>query len=140
MNGSDIRNNDIAEEKVGFLSRFNIVGFAYGVVSNLSFGVGNVIVKLLVNHNPSISEYELIYWKSISMLLFNYLYIRQFGVTVVDVPKKYRNVIVFRAFVGFMGMQGFWGAFQYLPVSIASCLTMTVPIPTAFLVHFFLKE
>ena len=38
------------------------------------------------------------------MMLFNYLYITQSGHSVLDVPKKYRNVIVVRALAGFWGL------------------------------------
>ena len=69
-----------------------------------SYSVAAPIVKTCYLHNPTISEYEIVYWKSISMVLFNYLFIRSFGVFPMDVPRKYQRIIVFRALIGFYGV------------------------------------
>ena len=104
------------------------------------YSFASIFIKMLYNHNPALSEYEIIYWKSISMMFYNYLYIRQFGITVLDVPPMYRNHIVARALVGFWGLQGEWGAYKYMPLSITRCILMTGPIPAAFLAQYFLGE
>ena len=85
-------------------SKLNVVGFAFGVTANILYSLSHLCVKTLYNHNPSISAHEIIYWKSVTMILYNYTYIRQFGITVLDVPPKYRNAIVFRALIGFWGL------------------------------------
>lgn len=105
-----------------------------------SYSVAAPIVKMCYLHNPTISEYEIVYWKSISMVLFNYLFIRSFGVFPMDVPRKYQNLIVFRACIGFFGLQGLWGAVRYMPVTVASCIFFTAPIWTALLAHCLFKE
>jgi len=112
----------------------------FGVVANTSYAIANVLVKVLFNRNPTISEYEVIYWKSITMIIYNYFYIRHFGHTVVSVPPKYRNIIVFRALIGFGGVQGYWGAIKYMPLNIGSCICMATPIFTAILACIFLGE
>ena len=67
------------------------------------------------------------------MMFYNYIYTRQFGVTVLDVPKMYRYAIVARALIGFWGLQGEWGALKYMPISITRCIMMINPIPAAML-------
>ena len=74
------------------------------------------------------------------MMLFNYLYIRQYNLSVIDVPKKYRNIIVFRALAGFWGIQGTWAAFRYMPLNLANCILMMGPIPIAIAARLILKE
>jgi hypothetical protein len=52
----------------------------------------------------------------------NYLYIRGFGHYPMDVPKNYRNIIVFRAIIGYVGVQGMWASVKYMPVGTAACI------------------
>ena len=74
------------------------------------------------------------------MMIFNYLYIRSIGVFVMDVPRKYHYLIVFRAFVGFGGLTGSWGACKYMPVGIANCIFSTWVIYLAVMARIFLNE
>ena len=48
--------------------------------------------------------------------------------------------MVFRAMIGFTGVQGNWGAVEYMPVSVASCIFRTIPIWTALAAHYLFKE
>lgn len=56
------------------------------------------------------------------MICMNYLYIRGFGHYPMDVPKTYRNIIVFRALIGYFGVQGMWASVKYMPVGTAACI------------------
>ena len=76
----------------------------FGLVSNIAYSMTSPIVKIIYGHNKAISSYEILYWKSISMMVMNYLFVRSFGVFVMDVPKEYRNIIVFRALIGYTGI------------------------------------
>lgn len=115
-------------------------GLAFSLVANLSYSLTSPIVKMIYLHNPAISAYEILFWKSISMMVFNYCFVRSHGVFVMDVPSKYRRIIVFRALVGFWGIQGMWGSVKYMPVSTAGCIFFTMPIWVAVIAFFFLKE
>lgn len=84
--------------------------------------------------------YEVIYWKSVSMIIYNYLYITSFGLTIIDIPKNYRKVMLCRGFVGFFGLQGYWASLKYMPISLASCICVTTPIPLAILAQVILGE
>lgn len=79
-------------------------GLAFSLAANLSYSLTSPIVKIIYQHNLAISAYEILFWKSISMMVFNYFYVRSNGAFVMDVPLKYRNIIVFRALVGFFGI------------------------------------
>jgi len=88
----------------------------------------------------NVSSYEVLYWKSISMMIMNYFFVRGFGVFVMDIPRKYHRLIVFRAIFGFMGIQGMFSSVKYLPVSTASSIFFTVPIWSAIFARLFIKE
>ena len=51
-----------------------------------------------------ISEYELIYWKSIAMLFMNYLLLKSYGAFPTDVPPQHRKIVLFRAMIGFFSL------------------------------------
>ena len=53
---------------------------------------------------------------------------------------KYRNVIVLRACMGFLGLVGWYGAFMYMPVSIAQSMNGIMPVFCSFLSFLILKE
>ena len=84
--------------------------------------------------------YQIIYWKSLSMILMNYILVRRAGYHVTDVPSNYRNLVVFRVTTGFMAVQGIWGCVQYIPVSIGHCLYATGPLLVAVFARIWLKE
>ena len=58
----------------------------------------------------------------------------------MDVPPKYRNIIVFRAIIGYFGVQGMWASVNYMPVGTAACIFFTLPIWTALWAFIFIKE
>jgi drug/metabolite transporter (DMT)-like permease len=120
--------------------KVSIEGLLYSLAGNLAYSLTSPIVKIIYEHNPSISAYEILYWKSISMMVFNYSFVRSFGVFVMDVPKEYQKIIVFRALIGFFGIQGMWGSVKYMPVSTAGCIFFTMPLWTALIAFFLLKE
>jgi drug/metabolite transporter (DMT)-like permease len=74
------------------------------------------------------------------MMIFNYTFVRSFGVFVMDVPKEYQKIIVFRALIGFFGIQGMWASVKYMPVSTANCIFFTLPVWTSIIAFFVLKE
>lgn len=98
------------------------------------------MVKMIYLHNKDISSYEILYWKSLSMMAMNFMFVRSFGVFVMDVPKEYRNILVFRALIGYLGVQGLWVSVKFMPVSTASCIFFTLPIWSALYAWIFIKE
>jgi hypothetical protein len=65
---------------------------------------------MIFKHNKGISLFEISYWTMISSMVFNYFYVKQYGEFVLDIPKKYRLILVFRAIVGYWGAGGNWGS------------------------------
>jgi drug/metabolite transporter (DMT)-like permease len=62
------------------------------------------------------------------------------GAFILGVPLEYRNIMVFRSLVGFIGIQGLWNAAKYMPISLSSCIISTCPIWLAIIAHFYLGE
>ena len=58
----------------------------------------------------------------------------------MNVPLKYRNIIVFRALVGYFGIQGLWASVYYMPVGTSACIFFTLPIWSALWAYIFIKE
>ena len=112
----------------------------FALAANTCYSMTSPIVKIIYEHNKSISAYEILYWKSLSMMLFNYLFIHSFGKFCLDIPNEYRKIIVFRAFVGFIGIQGMWASVKYMPVSTSSSIVFSFPIWTAVFAYFILGE
>ena len=80
---------DIESKETPAQTSVSIKGIIFGTVSQLMYSMTSPIVKILFKHNPQISNFEIIYWKSLSMILFNYLFSRSLGVFVLDVPREY---------------------------------------------------
>ena len=81
------------------------------------------------------------YWKSLSMMIANYYLISYYGKNyAADVPEEMRKFVLFRGVMGFLGLNGLWGAIKFVPMSIASCIFYSAPIFTALLSGIFLGE
>jgi drug/metabolite transporter (DMT)-like permease len=117
-----------------------VLGILYGVTGNLCYSLAAPIVKIVYQLNPTISVYEILYWKSLTMLVMNFLCVRSFGVFVMDIPKNYRAVILVRALVGYIGIQGYWASVKYVPVSTATCIFYTMPVWSTLYAFVYLKE
>ena len=52
----------------------------------------------------------------------------------------YRKILIFRALVGFLGIQGKMNSVKYMPVSTSSCIFFTVPIWSSIFAYFILSE
>jgi len=77
---------------------------AYAVAANIAFSLQAPVLKILMKTNQNITPYEIMYWYMILMIGINYSWVRMHGEFVLNVPKRYRNIIVFRALIGFSGV------------------------------------
>lgn len=94
-----------------FADDINFAGLGYSIVAVTCYSFTQPIVKMIYMKEPLITAYEVLYWKSLSMILFNYVFCRYIhGVFPLDIPKEYQNIIVFRGFVGFIGISGMFGS------------------------------
>ena len=82
----------------------NVKGLFYGFMASLLYSVVQPVLKMVYVKYFNISAYEVLYWKSISMMIMNYFFVRSFGVFVMDIPRKYHRLIIIRAIAGFTGI------------------------------------
>jgi len=80
---------------------------------------------MIYERNENISHFEIIYWKSIIMIPLNYLLIRGVRSDIIDIPKKFRCIMLIRGTMGFLGLAGYYGACIYLPIGINTCIQST---------------
>lgn len=74
------------------------------------------------------------------MMVMNYFYVRSKGEFVMNVPKKYRNIMLFRSQIGYFGLQGLWASVYFMPVGTAACIFFTMPVWSALWAYIFIKE
>ena len=74
------------------------------------------------------------------MLIANYFFVKSCGVFVMDIPKKFRKIVIIRSIAGFAGIAGIFNGVKYLPVATANCIIMTNPLWTSLMSFAFLKE
>ena len=84
--------------------KINIPGIFIGILAECSYSFGPALIKVLILRNPEFSIFEILFWKSFTMIFLNYNYCRYHGVFPMDVPKHFRNLIVFRALIGYSGI------------------------------------
>ena len=59
---------------------------------------------------------------------------------MLDIPKKYHRIIIFRSLVGFIGVTGLFNSIKYLPISTTNVLFFTSPLIAAVIAFFVVKE
>ena len=67
----------------------------------------------------------MIYFQGVFGLLFYYSLAAYSTISVLTVPGKYRKIIIARAFFGYFGIMGMWGAVKYMPIFIAQSIIFT---------------
>ena len=66
----------------------SVRGILYAIFSALSWSFMLPILKVLYHHNPGILSSEALYWKSITMLMFNIIFMNlALGTFSLYVPK-----------------------------------------------------
>ena len=122
------------------IKKRSIKGLLYGLAGELSFSLTTPMLKILLINNPQLSPFAIIYWRSISNIIMNFVFCVLNGSHVLDFPKEYRGLMVFRMVIGYMGVQGIWASNKYMPISMAMCIVMTMPVWVALVAHFYLGE
>jgi len=95
---------------------------------------------MMYKHNPSITAFEAVFWKSITMMVFNFFFVKMHGEFILNIPARYHRLIIIRSFVGFLGVQGLFNSVKFMPVSQASVIFFTGPLIAALMAFFYLKE
>jgi len=117
----------------------SVAGMMSMVGSACGFSAMSCGLKILYRH-VEISAFEVIYWKSLSMILFEYVFIKWSGGDHMETKKELRLTILLRGVTGFIGLACLFTAIQLTSLSKASCLFWSNPIFTALYSRFFLSE
>lgn len=118
----------------------SMAGFGCMAVSAISFSLMTCGLKYLYANVMEISSFEVIYWKSLSMIVYEYFFIKGMGYDHMAVPKDLRVTVYLRALAGFGGLAGLYTSIKFTTLSKASVLFWTNPIFTAVYARIFLKE
>jgi len=75
--------------------------------SALSYSMVSCCLKVLYARSP-ITSFEAMYWKSMPMLFYEWIFLRLVKGDYLKVPKEQRTTLFFRAFTGFLGLAGYF--------------------------------
>ncbi|TWO32914.1 DMT family transporter [Seonamhaeicola sediminis] len=103
------------------------------LISTLSFACMNSIVKYLVHF----SAYQIVFFRSISTLVFTMVFLLRNRVPIMGNNKK---ILVLRGLVGVTSMTLFFMSTKYLPIGTAVSLRYLAPVFAAIFAILFLKE
>ncbi|WXT99288.1 DMT family transporter [Seonamhaeicola sp. MEBiC1930] len=103
------------------------------LISTLSFACMNSIVK----HLEGMSAFQIVFFRSITTLLFTSAFLLKNKIPVLGNNKK---ILVLRGVVGVTSMTLFFMSTKYLPIGTAVSLRYMAPIFAAIFAIFFLKE
>ena len=113
---------------------------AFAIGGNVAFSIMGPLLKVIIRNYTSMTPFELIYCYLLVMMIFNYSYLTFHGEHPLNISPKYRNLVVFRSFIGFVGVQGKVAALKYMPLSTSSCIFFSSPIWATIFAYFLLKE
>ncbi|TXG39797.1 DMT family transporter [Seonamhaeicola maritimus] len=103
------------------------------LISTLSFACMNSIVK----HLTHMSAYQIVFFRSITTLIFTLTFLLKHKIPVLGNNKK---ILILRGVVGVTSMTFFFMSTKYLPIGTAVSLRYMAPIFAAIFAIFFLKE
>ncbi|PKQ46991.1 EamA family transporter [Confluentibacter flavum] len=103
------------------------------LISTLAFACMNSVVKYLVATSP----YQIVFFRSISSLIFTMGFLYQKKISIFGNNKK---LLILRSLVGVTSMTLFFMATKYIPIGTAVSLRYLAPIFAAIFSIFLLKE
>ena len=109
-------------------------GVLYMAASALGFSAMSMLVKLA---SPRVPVGEIVLARAVVTLVVSYIMVVRAGLYPWG---KERGKLVLRGFLGFGGLAGYYGALSLLPIADATTLQQVVPLLTAFLGWWLLKE
>jgi drug/metabolite transporter (DMT)-like permease len=114
-------------------------GMIYMMISSICYCLQAFILKLLFN-NSNVLAYEVTYWQSMIIIVFEYSMIRSLKKDHFKIPENMRNTFILRNITGFVGTTSYFVAIQYTDLSKAAVLYWTNPMFTAVIAYIWLKE
>ncbi len=103
------------------------------LISTLAFACMNAIVKQLLH----INAYEIVFFRSISSLVFTFTFLLKNKIPFLGNKKK---LLIIRGLVGVTSMTFFFMSTKYLPIGTAVSLRYMAPVFAAIFAVFLLKE
>ncbi|MBJ6369238.1 DMT family transporter [Snuella sedimenti] len=103
------------------------------LISTLAFACMNSIVKYLIH----ISAYQIVFFRSISSLVFTFGFLLKHKIPLLGNNKK---LLILRGLVGVTSMTFFFSSVKYLPIGTAVSLRYMAPIFAAVFAIFLLNE
>ena len=103
------------------------------LISTLAFACMNLIVKQLVH----INAYQIVFFRSISSLVFTFTFLLKNNIPILGNKKK---LLLIRGIVGVTSMTFFFMSTKYLPIGTAVSLRYVAPIFAAIFAVFLLRE
>lgn len=103
------------------------------LISTLAFACMNAVVKHLVH----INAYQIVFFRSISSLVFTFTFLLKNNIPILGNKKK---LLVTRGLVGVTSMTFFFMSTKYLPIGTAVSLRYIAPIFAAIFAVFLLRE
>ncbi len=109
-------------------------GLVYMAASALGFSAMSVLVKLA---SPRIPTGEIVLARAIVTLVISWVMLQRAGLIPWGTN---RRGLIFRGFLGFGGLAGYYAALALLPLADATTIQQIVPLLTAFLAWRVLGE
>ena len=111
----------------------------YMLISAIFFSIMSFILKLLYLHSE-INTYEVTYWQSMMMMIFNFGMFKAFGQDHLKVPDKMRVTLILRSITSFLGLSLYYLAIEYTDLSKATVLYWSNPMMVAVISFFWIHE
>ncbi|KAL3663020.1 hypothetical protein V7S43_011963 [Phytophthora oleae] len=113
-----------------------LLGIACVALASLCFSFMVTFIKYMTF---SFSSMEATFWRSVGVLVFNYITVKLSG-TSLYVPPEHRWMLLYRCLVGFACMGFAFYAMSQMVLADASALILTSPVMTFFMSALFLGE
>jgi len=127
-------NQDYSKKSYGRLE-----GITLKVVS-IAFAVIMQIITKNLYVNSSITVMELLYWRGILIVLFNFSYARWINVDLLAVPKEQYKPMWYRSVIGGINNMLLFTSTKLFPLSLISAMSYLSPMMTAGLSFLVLHE
>lgn len=111
----------------------------YMLLSALGFVLMNFMSKLMYMEG-NINQFEIVYYRGVSLFLFNLFYALVNHIDILGIPKNIALPLFLRTIFGSIGIILQFTSNIYLPLSIGASLFYIYPIATSVGAFFFLKE
>jgi len=116
-----------------------VAGLSLCFISSMIFSVMHATGKHLYN-TTNITPWEVVYWRSLGLIICNGLTAYFTGNSIIDVPRKFGWVMFWRVITGILGALFIFAQTKVLSFSKANTLFFTYPSFAMFFAYWMLGE